>query len=101
MTPPNISEKAPDKCDLCNLDKLTEWHHEDEEIIVFDCVSCHVLQVICKEHTMNPPTGIRIKMRKALVKAARSVYGHDNFYIDKNQRKILDHIHWHARKMFS
>ena len=38
-------------------------------------------------------------MESMLHKVAKKFYGNEYAYhIDKNQRKIPDHLHWHARK---
>ena len=84
-------------CELCNLEKKTKWYYEDEHIIICDCTICKIPQVILKEHTMKPTRYVEMKMITKLTEVAREFYGHDNFRIDTNQRKIPDHLHWHAR----
>ena len=37
------------------------------------------------------------EMEEALSKAAKEKFGDEDFYIDKTQNEILDHLHWHAR----
>ena len=37
------------------------------------------------------------EMEKALSKVANEKFGNEDFYIDKKQNEILDHLHWHAR----
>jgi len=29
---------------------------------------------------------------------AKMIYGEDRFFVDKKQRKIKDHLHWHIRQ---
>ena len=36
-------------------------------------------------------------MEKALFKVAKEKFGNEDFYIDKKQNEIPDHLHWHAR----
>jgi hypothetical protein len=36
-------------------------------------------------------------MERALQRVADKVFGRGNYFIDKKQRSILDHLHWHAR----
>ena len=84
-------------CDLCNLDKLTTWYYEDDDIVVCDCIICKIPMVVAKKHTMRPGRHIEMKMIVQLNKTAVAFYGDTNYRIDTNQRKIPDHIHWHAR----
>jgi hypothetical protein len=37
------------------------------------------------------------EMEYALTCVADDKYGPGHYYIDKKQRSILDHLHWHAR----
>jgi len=84
-------------CELCELERKTKWYYEDEDIVVCDCTVCKVPQVIWREHSMTPPRSIECKMISKLTEVAREFYGNDDWYIDTNQRKIPDHLHWHAR----
>tara|TARA_A100001515_G_C4460283_1_gene173386 strand:- start:177 stop:350 length:174 start_codon:yes stop_codon:yes gene_type:complete len=55
---------------------------------------------VWKEHTMVIPKEYSELMEKMLHKVAKKFYGNEYAYhIDKNQRKIPDHLHWHARKV--
>jgi len=36
-------------------------------------------------------------MELALKSVADDKFGRDGYYIDKKQRSIPDHLHWHAR----
>jgi len=84
-------------CELCSLEKLTKWYYEDECFVVCECKTCGVPQVVTKQHTMNPGIPVRLDMKKQLSKVAKDFYAGASFYIDKNQNKIKDHMHWHAR----
>ena len=87
-------------CDLCILEKKTKWYYEDKDVVVCDCIICRIPQVILRsEHSMNPSQEIQDKMERVLLEVSKEFYGEGvEFYIDKNQRKIPDHLHWHARK---
>ena len=41
---------------------------------------------------------LRERMGNELFKAAFEFYWNLYFYIDKKENKILDHMHWHARR---
>ena len=53
--------------------------------------------VVWKDHTMDVPEPDGQVMEAFLTEVANQFYGDKNYFIDKNQRDILDHIHWHAR----
>jgi hypothetical protein len=53
--------------------------------------------VVWKEHTMKIDSEDERLMEESLIKVAKKFYKHDNFKIDKNQRAIPDHLHWHSR----
>jgi len=38
------------------------------------------------------------RLTAALAQAGAEVFGKWNFWIDRKQRKIKSHLHWHARK---
>jgi len=48
-------------------------------------------------HTMEIDPVDRREMEDALSKVAEEKFGNEDFYIDKKQNEILDHLHWHAR----
>lgn len=37
------------------------------------------------------------EMENALMKVGEEKFGKGEFFIDKVQRQVLDHLHWHAR----
>lgn len=47
---------------------------------------------------MRIPEESEYVMEEMLKNYAEKFYAHSNFYIDKQQRKISDHLHWHARE---
>ena len=85
------------ECELCNLEKKTHWYIECDDFVVCDCTVCGVPQVVLLEHTMTPRAEVLIKMENALRAIAQEKML--SFVIDKQQRKIPDHLHWHARRL--
>ena len=84
-------------CDLCILEDRTNTYHETDEFIILDCDSCLIPMAVWKEHTMSLNPKDEKRMEDSLIRGAKQFYNHDNFRIDKNQRAIPDHLHWHAR----
>ena len=89
------------KCELCELKIKTTVYLEWEHFIILDCKDCLVPMAVWREHTMNIPEPDESVMYSMLYDTARMFYeswdGKD-FTIEKSQRKILDHLHWHAHK---
>jgi hypothetical protein len=46
---------------------------------------------------MDVPDPDKQMMKAFLIEVANQFYEGKSYFIDKNQREILDHIHWHAR----
>ena len=84
-------------CDLCKLERRSNVYMETEEFIILDCDSCFVPMAVYKNHTMVLPFIDERNMKDSLEHVARSFFGDTAFFIDRNQRAIKDHVHWHAR----
>ena len=84
-------------CDLCLLKRKTNVYIDNEYFIIMDCDSCQVPMIVWKEHTMDVPDPDKQMMETFLTEVANQFYEGKGYFIDKNQRDILDHIHWHAR----
>ena len=84
-------------CDLCKLERRINVYVENEYFIILDCDTCCVPMVVWKEHTMDVPKPDEQVMEAFLTEVANQFYEGKSYFIDKNQREILDHIHWHAR----
>lgn len=87
-------------CDLCKLKIKTNVYMEWDHFIILDCMDCQVPMVVWKEHTMEIPEPDEYIMESMLYETACMFYESWNgkdFHIDKNQRKIFDHLHYHAR----
>ena len=67
--------------------------------IILDCKDCHVPMVVWKEHTMDVHELDQNLLETFLKECAKQFYTGEEFYISKDQRKIADHFHWHARKI--
>jgi len=48
-------------------------------------------------HTMKIDPVDHQEMEEALRKVAKEKFSNEDFYIDKKQNEIPDHLHWHAR----
>ena len=85
------------ECDLCLLKRKTNVYIDNEYFIIMDCDSCHVPMIVWKEHTMDVPDPDKQMMEAFLTEVSNQFYEGKSYFIDKNQRAVLDHIHWHAR----
>ena len=87
-------------CDLCLLKRKINVYIDNEYFIIMDCDSCHVPMIVWREHTMDVPDPDKQMMKAFLTEVANQFYESwdgKGYFIDKNQREIFDHIHWHAR----
>ena len=87
-------------CELCLLQRKRNVYIDNEYFIIMDCDSCHVPMIVWKEHTMDVPDPDKQMMEAFLTEVANQFYESwdgKGYFIDKNQREIFDHIHWHAR----
>ena len=89
-------------CDLCNLVKKTKWYYECDTFVVLDCDVCKIPMAVSREH-ISPEANdlvanhIRNQMKVKLLEIGNIFYNGKKFHIDKIQRKIPNHLHWHAR----
>lgn len=89
------------KCELCELAEgnvITHKYFEDEFVIVVDCQTCHVPMGVVKRHTMIFSEEEHQSLIKELNKAGTEVFGKGNYWFDRKQKKIKDHLHYHARR---
>jgi len=84
-------------CELCELKIRNNVQFEDDDLIVLDCASCEVPMIVWKEHTMELTKNMEIKMNAILEAYGFRIFGSQKFYIDRQQRAVLNHLHWHAR----
>ena len=89
-------------CELCELKVVEKEFYRDEDFVIISCMNCLVPMALPLEH-IDPKQGgseqLRTRMEKQLIRTALEFYGDKEFFIDKKENKILDHMHWHARKI--
>ena len=92
-------------CSLCELKTILHVYDEsDPRWIIIDCMSCLLPMVVWRadhayyrKHTMDISEKDATDMENALKKVGEEKFGSDQFWIDKVQHRIPDHLHWHAR----
>ena len=67
-----------------------------------DCMNCLLPMAVWKKHAMDISEKDSFEMEKSLRRVAIGKFMAEEglnfeYYIDKVQREILDHLHWHAR----
>ncbi len=89
-------------CDLCRLVRqrniYTPLHFEDDRIIIVDCDTCDVPMVVAKQHGVPVPATIESWMEQKLTEVSDKVLGANKYRITTDERRILDHRHFHARR---
>lgn len=83
-------------CDLCELKHITQWYMKTPTVVVLDCKDCHKPMVVLRRHTMDPTFDDKAIMLNSLAHVANHLYGKNKWKLRKEQRKIKDHLHWHA-----
>ena len=84
-------------CDLCKLERLTNVYMDGSKFIILECDSCLVPMVVWKEHTMSISKEYEKMMDNMSHRIGKEFYKENAYFIDKKQRKIFDHLHWHIR----
>ena len=82
-------------CQLCDAERITAWHLEDEDCWVADCVVCGTPMIVWRSHGL-PDAALERSLLDRLSTVAGDRYP-DGFWIDGERRKIPDHWHAHAR----
>jgi len=82
-------------CELCKLERVSNWFVSTAEFVVLECDQCDNPMVVLRCHAMTTSGEITERMAEALSRIATEILG--CFYIDKRQRSIHHHLHWHAR----
>ena len=77
-------------CKLCLNEKLTKRYYEDNLIWIANCLTCNIPMVVLKEHKMN----LIEEEENKIINKIKEIFG-NNITFRKNQRQILDHLHWH------
>ena len=90
------------ECELCTLKRINEEFYRCDDFIIISCDNCNVPMVVPFEH-IGPGSlehgDLRKRMENELMKVAYRFYSDFQFFIDRKENKILDHMHWHARRL--
>jgi len=87
------------RCPLCWARRKTHRYFEDELCWIADCEKCKVPMIILKRHSMRITEAEYDHLTENLSRVADSALGIDSYFIDRHQKKIRDHLHWHARRV--
>ena len=83
-------------CLLCSAERITPWHHEDDDCWIADCMVCATPMIVWRTHGLpDPDLEAGLLSRLEAVAAAR--YGAEGYWVDGERRRIPDHWHAHAR----
>lgn len=88
-------------CELCRLvngNITTKKYYSNFLITVVDCKTCQVPMVVLNRHSLNPNNIELAKMITKSVDVGDEMIGKGNYVVDKGQRCIKDHLHWHIRR---
>jgi hypothetical protein len=83
-------------CLLCDAERVTSWHFEDEECWIADCLVCATPMVVWRTHGL-PDAGLEARLLAHLRRVAAARYGETGYWVDRERRRIPDHWHAHAR----
>jgi hypothetical protein len=83
-------------CLLCSADRLTDWHLDDADCWVADCIVCMTPMIVWRIHGLPDPQLERTLLGR-LEQVATERYGDGGFWVDPERRRIPDHWHAHAR----
>ena len=82
------------------LATLPEWYDESSPYFkIIECDQCDYPMAVVLSHTMELDAALAQEMEDKLRAASDRILGEGKYYIDKKQRSIYDHCHWHARPM--
>jgi len=85
-------------CRLVNGNIITKKYYSNFLITVVDCKTCHTPMVVLNRHSLNPTNVELAKMITKSVEIGNEMFGKDKYMIDRKQRCIKDHLHWHIRR---
>ncbi len=83
-------------CLLCSAERRTEWHYEDDECWVADCLVCATPMIVWRAHGLPDPSD-EARLVAHLERVAAARYGRDGYWVDGERRRIPEHWHAHAR----
>lgn len=88
-------------CELCRLVRghvITKKYYSNFLITVVDCKTCQVPMVVLNRHSLNPNNIELAKMITKSVEIGDEMFGKGKYVVDRGQRCIKDHLHWHIRR---
>jgi hypothetical protein len=91
----------PRPCELCTLEKVTQWYAEFNEpvrFVVLDCDSCDVPMAVLRDHRAEPTEEEKELMQEALAAVAKFSFP-QGWFFDDHMKQIPDHYHMHVRPM--
>ena len=88
--------RSEQRCQLCDAERLTAWHFQDDRCWVTDCIVCRTPMVVWRTHGLPEPE-LERSMLEVLRGIAADRYGSGGYWIDPERRRIPDHWHAHAR----
>jgi len=82
-------------CPLCKLavgkNIKTKLYYQDKVVIIVNCLTCGMLVVILKRHTMKPNNFERGHMEMV----SKEVFSDNIKFRKKQGHPEYDHLHWH------
>ncbi len=81
-------------CPLCDLKRLTQWHYQDGEWVICDCLTCGVPMVVYRKHVPSIED-IGVSKVGEMVALARKLFPERRE--DFKKRSIPRHFHFHMR----
>ncbi len=86
-------------CELCMLKCKTTWIEMTSKYVILICDQCEQPMAVWRSHVTSINQKDSVDLESALRRAADKHFGaSDIYYVDKVQRSIYTHLHWHARK---
>ena len=74
-------------CLLCHAERVTEWHLEDDDCWIADCVVCMTPMIVWRTHGL-PDADLEAALLDRLGTIAAARYGAEGYYVDGERRRI-------------
>ena len=81
------SEDQYDGCLLCDAERVTDWHFEDEDCWVADCIVCATPMIVWRTHGL-PEAQLEARLLLRLERVAAARYGDEGYWVDGERRRI-------------
>jgi hypothetical protein len=85
-----------DECLLCHAERVTDWHLDDDDCWIADCMVCMTPMIVWRTHGL-PDAEMEAALLARLEGVAATRYGEQGYWVDGERRRIPDHWHAHAR----